>query len=46
MVKSHPSVELDINHDSADETIAKLESVTLDRKKWAAEVKNIMGRNL
>ena len=39
------SVELDINHDSADETIAKLESATLgDRKKWAAEIKNIMGR--
>ena len=43
----NPSVELlDANHDSAGETIVKLESVTLDRKKWAAEVKNIMGRNL
>ena len=39
-------VDLDTNQDSADVSIAKLESVTMDRKKWSADVKNIMDRNL
>ena len=40
------TVEIDVNNSSAEETIARLENVTLDRKKWAAKVKNIMERNL
>ena len=41
-----PVVDLDTNQDSADVSIAKLESATMDRKKWPTDVKNIMERNL
>ena len=39
-------MDLGTNQDSADVSIAKLESVTMDGKKWSADVKNIMERNL